>query len=265
MPAPMLVRYLALPFAMALASVAAADVVHVRVTGLVESNGFATGALASVPAGAPVVLDLDLDPMNFLDSTSLPGRTRGYAIVGNSLRFSAGSVTVTRNIAFPGYFCLRNNDPRADGFFLSQGTDIDTQIPLNLGLPQAFGVAFSRTFDISTPPPTPDDSLTSLDILDAFGSWGFEDLSVYNFTVELNEVVVPMVIAYERITIAPAPCAGARCAADHNCSGAATVQDLFDFLDHYFVSDPRADFNSSNAVTVQDIFDYLLAYFAGCP
>lgn len=54
------------------------------------------------------------------------------------------------------------------------------------------------------------------------------------------------------------------CAADFNCSGVVTVQDIFEFLAGYFSGDPRADFNQSGAITVQDIFDFLAAYFAGC-
>jgi hypothetical protein len=55
------------------------------------------------------------------------------------------------------------------------------------------------------------------------------------------------------------------CPADYNCSGAVSVQDIFDFLAGYFTGDPAADFNHSGSVSVQDIFDYLAAYFAGCP
>jgi hypothetical protein len=55
------------------------------------------------------------------------------------------------------------------------------------------------------------------------------------------------------------------CAADFNCSGAITVQDIFDFLAAYFAGNPLADFNGSGGISVQDIFDFLAAYFAGCP
>ncbi len=55
------------------------------------------------------------------------------------------------------------------------------------------------------------------------------------------------------------------CAADFNNSGNLTVQDIFDFLNAWFNSDPRADFNNVNGLNIQDIFDYLNAWFAGCP
>jgi hypothetical protein len=54
------------------------------------------------------------------------------------------------------------------------------------------------------------------------------------------------------------------CAADYNCSGTLTVQDIFDFLSGWFAGDARADFNGVNGLTVQDIFDFLNAWFIGC-
>ncbi len=60
------------------------------------------------------------------------------------------------------------------------------------------------------------------------------------------------------------PAALSVCTADFNCSGGVTVQDIFDFLAAYFVSDPTADVNGIGGVTVQDIFDYLTTYFVGC-
>ena len=54
------------------------------------------------------------------------------------------------------------------------------------------------------------------------------------------------------------------CAADINCSGALSVQDIFDFLAAWFTLDPHADFNASGAISAQDIFDFLLVWFAGC-
>ncbi len=55
------------------------------------------------------------------------------------------------------------------------------------------------------------------------------------------------------------------CPPDFNLSGAASVQDIFDFLAAYFAADPRANFNEQGGLSVQDIFDFLAAYFAGCP
>jgi hypothetical protein len=60
------------------------------------------------------------------------------------------------------------------------------------------------------------------------------------------------------------PC-GCDCIGDYNCSGAASPQDIFDFLADWFAASPCADVNQLNGVTVQDIFDFLAAWFAGCP
>lgn len=54
------------------------------------------------------------------------------------------------------------------------------------------------------------------------------------------------------------------CAPDFNCSGSATVVDIFAFLSAWFANDPRADFNGVGGVTVADIFAFLTAWFAGC-
>lgn len=59
--------------------------------------------------------------------------------------------------------------------------------------------------------------------------------------------------------IGPCPCRG-----DIDCSGQATVQDLFTFLAAWFSGGPAADFNALAGVTPQDLFDFLAAWFAGC-
>lgn len=65
-------------------------------------------------------------------------------------------------------------------------------------------------------------------------------------------------------SVTSAPAVVSACQADFNCSGAVTVQDIFDFLTAWFASDPRADVNASGSITVQDVFDFLSAWFAGC-
>jgi hypothetical protein len=60
-------------------------------------------------------------------------------------------------------------------------------------------------------------------------------------------------------------CPRAACPADYNCSGALSVQDIFDFLGAWFAGSPGANFNGINGITVQDIFDFLGAWFNGCP
>jgi hypothetical protein len=54
------------------------------------------------------------------------------------------------------------------------------------------------------------------------------------------------------------------CAADYNCSGANTTQDIFDYLTSWFAAEPRADIDGVSGLAVGDIFDFLTAWFAGC-
>jgi hypothetical protein len=63
------------------------------------------------------------------------------------------------------------------------------------------------------------------------------------------------------------------CTADFNNSGAATVQDVFDYLAAWFAQcaapgDPpctrTADIDGSGDITLQDLFDFLSDWFAGC-
>ncbi len=59
------------------------------------------------------------------------------------------------------------------------------------------------------------------------------------------------------------PATVGRCIADFNCSGAVSVQDIFDFLAAWFAGTPSADINGGG-IGVQDIFDFLSAWFTGC-
>ena len=54
------------------------------------------------------------------------------------------------------------------------------------------------------------------------------------------------------------------CVGDYNASGAADVQDIFDFLSAWFAGDLNSDVNGDGALTVQDIFDFLAAWFTPC-
>lgn len=55
-----------------------------------------------------------------------------------------------------------------------------------------------------------------------------------------------------------------RCPADLDLDGAATIGDLFPYLDAYFARTTAADTDGSGTVTLQDLFDFLGSYFAGC-
>jgi hypothetical protein len=57
---------------------------------------------------------------------------------------------------------------------------------------------------------------------------------------------------------------GASCPVDFTGSGSVSEEDIFDFLNAWFATDPRADFNHADGVSIEDIFDFLNAWFEGC-
>lgn len=244
-----------------LGSVVQAETVRVVVTGEVESNGFTTGTYAGVPSGAPVTMTIDLDSTNFLDSAALPGRTRGYRFFASTFSLQIGTITSTLTPSAVGFFVVRNDDPRVDGFFISQGTDIDTMVPLDM-TPTNFGIAFSRTFNNPLPPPALDPTLPSVDILDAVGSWAFDNISSYNFTVERNEIITPMILAYQTITISVRSSCPS-CAADYDQDGGVTGADLAAFFADYESGAACADVDEDGGVTGGDIGAFFASFEAG--
>jgi hypothetical protein len=152
--------------------------VRITVNGVVDYSVI-QGGMTGTPSGAPVSMSFSVDSGVFLNSASFP--TRGYAIDPASFTMSVNGVAVTMDNPQPdgtAYFVLRNNDPAVDGFFISQG-GVDLPFPLTVripGLAPAHELEFVRTFNNIT-------TLTSLDILDAVGSYGFENMSSYLWTI----------------------------------------------------------------------------------
>lgn len=54
------------------------------------------------------------------------------------------------------------------------------------------------------------------------------------------------------------------CPADFNCDSSATIDDLFLFLNAYFIGDSKADMDDVNGVAIDDLFLYINQYFTGC-
>lgn len=54
------------------------------------------------------------------------------------------------------------------------------------------------------------------------------------------------------------------CPADINCDGAATTEDVLDYVNAWFTGAALADFDGLNGVTVVDIFEFLNAWLNGC-
>lgn len=175
----MLTRSITAAIVVAVPLVAQAVGVRVQVDGVVDYNVI-KGGLAGIPSGASTSMSFMVDSGAFVDSGSYP--TRGYTIDLSSFSMTVGGVPISIDIPQPdgyqAYFVLRNNDPAIDGFFLSLG-DVDWPFALSAHIPDlvpAHELEFQYTF-------ADGDTLTSLDILDAVGTYGPPNVSSYQWTL----------------------------------------------------------------------------------
>ncbi len=172
--------------------------VEVVATGQVIFNGIGTPPLNGVTAGQSVEMSFLVDSNNFVDG--VPGDTRGYVIdqPSFSLAFSGGVTQALFN-PFPGtpYFTLVDGFPVSDGFFVSSS-------PVSPG-----GVALSQSpYQANLSIGYVGSTLSSLNILDAVGTYDFTGLTNFSFNLwaAFPDNVV-MEIDFEQLTIAviPAP------------------------------------------------------------
>ena len=183
----------------------AGTTVTVTVTGEVEFNGIRNSPIDrnNVPAGSAAVLAFQLDAGNFVNSGLFP--VRGYVIDESSFELTLNGVSVGLQNPYPAgqtpYFVLRDNDPAVDGFFLS--SNIDTGAPEGVptdepGVLGQFFNNFYATYLGST--------LPSLDILDALGTYDFDGLTVFNWTLD-DGAFGPnaMGLLFSQMTIVPEP------------------------------------------------------------
>ena len=192
------VALLGLTLVAATAPRAAAVEVRVTVAGTVDFNQI-QGNQANVAGGDPVTMSFSVDSDSFVDSPNFP--VRGYALDPASFQLSVGGnpIPFADPQPFgPAYFVLRDNDPAVDGFFLSRNIDVPQPVSVNIpGLTQVHELNFSRTFNDGAP-------LPSLDILDALGTYGTENLSVFDWSVGLFGNAGGS-YNYESITLAAVP------------------------------------------------------------
>jgi hypothetical protein len=135
--------------------------------------------MVGVLPGDPVSMSFNVDSDTFVNSPSNP--TRGYPLDQSSFSMQVAGRPVPMANPQPfgriPYFVLRNNDPQVDGFLLSSNVDVPQPVGVNIvGLTPVHDLDFLRTFNDGTP-------LSSLNILDALGTYTFANLSVYNWTI----------------------------------------------------------------------------------
>jgi hypothetical protein len=169
------------------------DIVQVDIYGTVVFNGTVGPPLATVTVGQTARTSFTVDSTIFVDS--IPGDVRAYDInpASFSLSFSGGASVGL--LPGPAFFGIRDGDPVADGFFVSDS-------PISIG-----GVALSQ-------PPYREDfhnsyvggTLSSVDILSAVGTYDFTGLTVYGYTLwQAFPDNVRMEIEFSHMTIAVVP------------------------------------------------------------
>jgi hypothetical protein len=176
-----------------------ADMVTVTVTGSVEWNQVTFGQFAAVSTGDPVVCDFLVDSNQYTNSTQF--NTRGYDIVHSSFVLSLGSVVVGLQDPFPAgetpFFVLRDNDPAVDGFFVSRNVDWPTGVPTSE--PGGIDPFFTYGCEIGYT----GDTLSSLDILDAVGTYDYNGLTNFYFVI-LDAWAEPIGLLFEQLSISTA-------------------------------------------------------------
>lgn len=177
---------------------AQADVVTVTAEGSVVFNGVTAGALAAVRAGHTATMSFQVDSSVFVDG--VPGDTRGYEIIQPSFALAFSTpVSVGLLDPFPAgekaYFTLVDGFPVSDGFFVSSSPVSPGGVPLAQTPLQAnLDIGYVGT------------TLSSLDILDAYGTYDFTGLTRFSFTLwQVFPDNVRMEIDFSRMTITPAP------------------------------------------------------------
>jgi hypothetical protein len=179
--------------------VAEAEIVLVEIAGTVEFNQVAAPPIGSLGAGTSVVLSFLLDSDDFANSPTYP--TRGYVIDQASFSLAGGGVSVGLQSPFPAgevpYFVIRNDDPAVDGFFIARSVDFPIGVPLGqAGFFERFSQDFSVTYGGGL--------LESLDILDAVGTYAYDGLKGYNWTID-DGPASPVSIGFESISISVVP------------------------------------------------------------
>jgi hypothetical protein len=161
----------------------------------VEYNQITVGSLGDVSAGDPFTWTFLVDSDDFLNSSFY--NTRGYPIDLESFSATFGPSTLGFKDPFPGipYFVLRESDPVADGFFMAQD-NVDwpyPDCPLDeVGILGDFAVHFEVGYT--------GDTLATLDILDAVGTYDYTGLTSF-YTVVMDGWAEPMGLEYGQLTI----------------------------------------------------------------
>lgn len=177
---------------------AQADIVTVTVTGEVIFNGIGDPPLGDVNFGDTVEMSFEVDSDVFVDG--VPGDTRGYEIDQSSfsLTFDTPADLGLLN-PFPAgetpYFTVVDGFPVSDGFYVSTSPFSPGGVPLDQ---EPFNANLSLGYT--------EDTLVSLDILDALGTYDFDGLTSFGFNLwSIFPDNVAMDMDFVQMTIVPEP------------------------------------------------------------
>jgi hypothetical protein len=184
---------------MLVATGALAEMVTVEFIGTVEYNQVNQGIFAGVSGGDAVHASFTVDSETWLPSPGGFG-VRGYPIDLASFELTIGSVgPVALVMPQPNgettYFSLRNADPVADGFFISNQLDWDYVLP-KLNVPGGLDPYFTFHWSVGYT----EDTFSSLDILDAIGSYDYTGLTNF-YTVIADSFADPIGLEFVQTII----------------------------------------------------------------
>jgi hypothetical protein len=161
-----------------LTSAAVAETVTIEFIGSVEYNQINQGIFAGVNSGDAVYASFNVDSENWADSPSGYG-VRGYFVDLASFELTIGAVGPVALVnpqpnGETTYFNLRNDDPAADGFFIANDIDWDYVLP-KLDVPGGIDPYFNFHWTVGYT----GDTFSSLDILDALGTYDYTGLTSF--------------------------------------------------------------------------------------
>ena len=159
-----------------LACGAMAETVTIEFIGSVEYNQINEGIFADVNSGDAVYAAFTVDSDVYEASPGGYG-VRGYIVDVASFELTIGSVGPVALVnPQPNdettYFSLRNDDPAVDGFFIANEIDWDYNLP-KLDEPGGIDPYFTLHWTVGYT----GDTFSSLDILDAVGSYDYTGLT----------------------------------------------------------------------------------------
>ena len=177
-----------------LPGLAQADIVEVTVAGSVAFNGISDAPLSTVGGGDFVVVSFKVDSDIFVDG--VPGDVRGYEIDQSSFSIAFDTpLTMGLLAPFPAgetpYFGVVDGFPVSDGFFVSTSFVSEGGVPLEQ---EPFNFNHSLGYVGET--------LDSLDILDAVGTYDFDGLTRFGLNLwAIFPDNVAMEMEFQQMTI----------------------------------------------------------------